>query len=223
MQPQISTRPDLVAKELSWLSFNERVLQEAKDRTVPLIERIRFLGIFSSNLDEFFRVRVAELKRLILIENEGETHDAGERLLKEIQLKLHGLQEQFDEVYRQILLELARRNIFLVNEQQLSARQGEWVRQFFQERIALVLSPILLDEEDELPSLQDDLIYLAIDLRLVDGRQLYGLLEVPTRQFGRFIPIPVDRAPRKKSYIILDNIIRYCLREIYQKVFDVES
>ena len=186
MQPQISTRPDLVAKELSWLSFNERVLQEAKDRTVPLIERIRFLGIFSSNLDEFFRVRVAELKRLILIENEGETHDAGERLLKEIQLKLHGLQEQFDEVYRQILLELARRNIFLVNEQQLSARQGEWVRQFFQERIALVLSPILLDEEDELPSLQDDLIYLAIDLRLVDGRQRYGLLEVPTRQFPEY-------------------------------------
>ncbi|HCM1312074.1 TPA: RNA degradosome polyphosphate kinase, partial [Vibrio parahaemolyticus] len=112
-----------IEKELSWLSFNERVLQEAADKTVPLIERIRFLGIFSNNLDEFYKVRFADVKRRILINQERGGSDNSKRLLSKMQAKALKLNEQFDELYSELIREMARRRIFLVNEHQLDEAQ----------------------------------------------------------------------------------------------------
>ena len=103
-----------LAKELSWLSFNERVLQEAMDKSVPLIERVRFLGIFSNNQDEFFKVRVADVKRRVLIHKEHGGDPEAEDLLHAIQDKVKLLGETFDATYRELMLSLARHNIFLI-------------------------------------------------------------------------------------------------------------
>ena len=108
-----------IDKELSWLSFNERVLQEAADKTVPLIERIRFLGIFSNNLDEFYKVRFADVKRQILINRERGGNDISKHLLSRMQSKALKLNQDFDNLYNELILEMARRRIFLVNETQL--------------------------------------------------------------------------------------------------------
>ncbi|MGL5606821.1 MAG: polyphosphate kinase 1, partial [Aeromonas veronii] len=116
----MSTDKQYEEKELSWLSFNERVLQEAMDKTVPLIERVRFLGIFSSNQDEFFKVRVSDVKRRILINEVHGGDDEAKVLLRAIQQKVMALGEAFDNTYKELLIALARHNIFLVNENQLS-------------------------------------------------------------------------------------------------------
>jgi len=113
---------DVFARELSWLSFNERVLQEANDSDVPLIERLRYLGIFSNNMDEFFRVRVAEVRRIISV-SEGSRRQAAKGLLKSIQERVVGLQRQFQRTYKVILRELAANDIFMINERQLDEGQ----------------------------------------------------------------------------------------------------
>lgn len=117
-----------IEKELSWLSFNERVLQEAADKTVPLIERIRFLGIFSNNLDEFYKVRFADVKRRILINQERGGNDNSKHLLTKMQTKALKLNERFDELYAELIRDMARRRIFLVNETQLNESQEKWVK-----------------------------------------------------------------------------------------------
>lgn len=120
-----------IDKELSWLSFNERVLQEAADKTVPLIERIRFLGIFSSNLDEFYKVRFSEVKRRILIDRERGGNSSYKHLLTRMQSKAFKLNEDFEALYSDLIKEMARRRIFLVNENQLDENQQKWVIKYF--------------------------------------------------------------------------------------------
>ncbi len=128
----MSTDKQYEEKELSWLSFNERVLQEAMDKTVPLIERVRF-GIFS-NQDEFFKVRVSDVKRRILINEVHGGDDEAKVLLRAIQQKVMALGEAFDNTYKELLIALARHNIFLVNEYQLSESIQQWLRVFFRRR-----------------------------------------------------------------------------------------
>ncbi|HCO61292.1 MAG TPA: RNA degradosome polyphosphate kinase, partial [Porticoccaceae bacterium] len=139
-----------IEKELSWLSFNERVLQEAQDNKVPLVERLRFLGIFSNNMDEFFRVRVADVNRLIMIARESPdaelTISSARKLLKDINDKVQQLQDQFDSTYARILQELEKRNILLINEQQLTDDQGAWAKQYFHSDILPILSTWMLNE-----------------------------------------------------------------------------
>ena len=127
----VSTEKLYVEKELSWLSFNERVLQEAADKSVPLIERIRFLGIFSNNLDEFYKVRFADVKRRILINQERGGQDNSKHLLTKMQTKALKLNERFDELYSELIRDMARRRIFLVNEAQLTELQQIWIKQYF--------------------------------------------------------------------------------------------
>lgn len=125
---EMSTEKLYIEKELSWLSFNERVLQEAADKTVPLIERIRFLGIFSNNLDEFYKVRFSDVNRRILINQESGINDNSKHLLGKMQSKALKLNLRFDELHNDLILEMARRRIFLVNETQLSDTQQKWVK-----------------------------------------------------------------------------------------------
>ncbi len=131
----MSTESLYIEKELSWLSFNERVLQEAADKSVPLIERVRFLGIFSSNTDEFYQVRFADVKRQILISQEQGGNDSAKLLLSKIQSRVLKLNQDFDSLYNEILLEMARRHIFLVNELQLDDHQKAWLRKYFRNAI----------------------------------------------------------------------------------------
>ena len=169
----MSAEPLYTDKELSWLSFNERVLQEAADKSVPLIERVRFLGIYSSNTDEFYKVRFADVKRRILINEEQGGDNRAKELLSKIQSRVLKLNQDFDSLYNEILLEMARRHIFLVNEQQLDDHQQTWLRKHFRNRILPHVTPILLtDDIDLLQFLKDEYSYLAVEMRQGDKKTL---------------------------------------------------
>ncbi|MNQ16582.1 Polyphosphate kinase [compost metagenome] len=220
----MSTDRQYEEKELSWLSFNERVLQEAMDKTVPLIERVRFLGIFSSNQDEFFKVRVSDVKRRILINEVHGGDDEAKVLLRAIQQKVMALGEAFDNTYKELLIALARHNIFLVNENQLSEAIQQWLRVFFKEKVLRHIIPILLNKEvNPVKFLKDEHTYLAIEMKKNGQVIQYALVEVPTDDLPRFFQLPPEGTRRKKQIIILDNVIRFCLDEIFKGFFDYDE
>ncbi|MBE3666027.1 RNA degradosome polyphosphate kinase [Vibrio navarrensis] len=212
-----------IEKELSWLSFNERVLQEAADKTVPLIERIRFLGIFSNNLDEFYKVRFSDVKRRILINREQGGNDISKHLLSKMQTKALKLNERFDELYNELIREMARRRIFLVNEGQLDEAQQKWITKYFQKEVLPHITPVMLtDEIDVLQFLKDEYAYIAVELK-TDSTSKYALLEIPTDHLPRFVMVPEQKGKRKKTIILLDNIIRYCLNDIFRGFFEYDE
>ncbi|MGI9949007.1 polyphosphate kinase 1 [Vibrio hyugaensis] len=212
-----------IEKELSWLSFNERVLQEAADKTVPLIERIRFLGIFSNNLDEFYKVRFADVKRRILISQERGGSDNSKHLLTKMQTKALKLNEQFDELYGDLIREMARRRIFLVNENQLDDTQKRWITKYFRKEVMPHITPLLIkDDIDVLQFLKDEYAYITVELRKEEHSQ-YALLEIPTDHLPRFVMVPEQKGKRRKTIILLDNIIRYCLDELFKGFFEYDE
>ncbi|EJL7831931.1 polyphosphate kinase 1 [Vibrio vulnificus] len=212
-----------IEKELSWLSFNERVLQEAADKTVPLIERIRFLGIFSNNLDEFYKVRFSDVKRRILINREQGGNDISKHLLSKMQSKALKLNERFDELYNELIRDMARRHIFLVNESQLDEAQQKWIIKYFQKEVLPHITPLMLtDEIDVLQFLKDEYAYIAVELKQQEQAK-YALLEIPTDHLPRFIMVPEQKGKRKKTIILLDNIIRFCLNDIFRGFFDYDE
>lgn len=212
-----------IEKELSWLSFNERVLQEAADKSNPLIERMRFLGIYSNNLDEFYKVRFAELKRRIIIsEEQGNTLHA-HHLLGKIQTRVLKADQQFDSLYNELLLEMARKQIFLVNERQLSVNQQAWLRDYFRQHLRKHIIPIMINQDTDLIQfLKDDYTYLAVEIIRGDSVN-YALLEIPADKVPRFINLPPEAPRRIKPMILLDNILRYCLDDIFKGFFDFDT
>ncbi len=222
----MSTEKLYIDKELSWLSFNERVLQEAADKNVPLIERIRFLGIYSNNLDEFYKVRFADVKRRILIARESGGKDNAKNLLAQMQAKAAQLEKAFDELYNELLLEMARRRIFLVNENQLSETQQKWIKKYFRKEVLPHIIPLLMTEEiDVLSFLKDEYAYLSVEMRKKKKKEKpqYALIEIPTDQLPRFVMVPEQKGQRRKTIILLDNIIRYCLDDIFRGFFEYEE
>ncbi|HAB25751.1 MULTISPECIES: polyphosphate kinase 1 [Pantoea] len=212
-----------IEKELSWLSFNERVLQEAADKTNPLIERMRFLGIYSNNLDEFYKVRFADLKRRILIGEEQGSPGLPRHLLKKIQQRVMKSEQEFDGLYNELLLELARNQIFLINERQLSANQQVWLRHYFKHDLRQHITPILINHDTDLTEfLKDDYTYLAVEIIRGDDIR-YALLEIPSDKVPRFINLPAESPRRRKPMILLDNILRYCLDDIFKGFFDYDA
>ena len=176
-----------IEKEISWLSFNERVLQEAADKTNPLIERMRFLGIYSNNLEEFYKVRFADLKRRILIGEEQGTPTTLRHILKKIQLRVQKSDQEFDALYNDLLLEMARNQIFLINERQLSPNQQEWLRYYFKHQLRQHVTPILINHDTDLIEfLKDDYTYLAVEIIRGDDIR-YALLEIPSDKVPRFV------------------------------------
>ncbi len=210
---------DFINRELSWLTFNHAVLQEAADKTVPLVERIRFLGIFSNNLDEFFKVRVASVKRLceLKIDTSKLTIEEPKVLLTQIQKRVIELQELFDETFHSLLEELEKENIFIINEKQLSEKQLKYVNNYFVDNIISELSPIMLNYVNSFPRLKDKSIYLATKL-MNKSRKAgyeYSLMELPRKTLPRFIQLPNED---KNSYIILlDDVIRSQMGLIFSK------
>ena len=219
----MSTEKLYIEKELSWLSFNERVLQEAGDKKVPLIERIRFLGIFSNNLDEFYKVRFADVKRRILINQERGSNGNSKHLLTKMQSKALKLNDKFDDLYSELIREMARRKIFLINETQLDASQQIWVRNYFRKQVQPHITPLLLREDiDVLEFLKDEYTYLTVELKKAEHSQ-YALIEIPTGHLPRFVMVPEDKGRGRKTIILLDNIIRYCLDELFYGFFEYDQ
>jgi polyphosphate kinase len=209
-------------RELSWLSFNARVLQEAADDTVPVIERLRYLGIFSNNSDEFFRVRVAEVRRLISVSS-GDNKQQSKDLLLAIQKRVVELQKEFDRIYREIMRCLATQRIYLINEQQLDERQLLFVQNYFTSTVLPELEPILLRDGYDIPALTDESIYLAVDIQSGDDRHS-AVVGVPTDRLARFVEIPRRKGKGGGTvFIVLDNIMRTCLPQMFRGVFAIDS
>ena len=207
-----------IARDISWLSFNARVLQEAADPTVPLRERVKFLGIFSNNTDEFFRVRVATLKRMVDIGSKAKNmhlEQSPEKILDEIQEIVLDQQAEFDLVWEEIRKELEKEKIFLVNEKKLSKDQQKFVQTYFEEEVRSNIIPLMIESITELPYLRDKSIYLGVVLWQRDGtlRRKYAVIEVPSKTIGRFIKLP---SPAGEAHIILlEDVIRFNLRSIF--------
>jgi len=225
MMPVNTSNTDLIrAKELSWLAFNERVLQEANNPDVPLIDRFRFLGIYSSNLDEFFRVRVATLKRL----SELDSSKAMELLGKDPNQTLATLNEivltqrvKYEKIQKTLIDELEKQGICFVNEHELTERQSAFALKYFNQRVRPGLMPVMIDQVKQFPDLEDDKIYLAILLSKKTGsHQRYALIEIPCESISRFLIIP--RIGVRKYIMFLDDVIRLGLPDLFQ-VFKYEK
>ncbi len=207
----------LTNREISWLYFNERVLQEAADKTVPLIERIRFLAIFSSNLDEFYRVRVATLNRLGNLNAKAKELIGynPKKTLSQIKNIVVQHERRFDHLFEdEIIKELEREKIFIINEHQLNVTRGQFVRKYFLEKVLSTLVPLMLDETKPFPELKDRSVYFLIKLTKDQkgDKCRYSLIEIPD-SLNRFVVLPETN--NLKFIILLDDIIRYCLDDIF--------
>lgn len=211
----------LINREISWLYFNERVLQEAADETVPLIERLRFLAIFSSNLDEFYRVRVATLNRLTNV-NAAAKKLLGfspRRTLVQIKNLVIRLEGEFEQLYSKIIHDLSKENIFILNNLDIDPLKGLFIREYFHGHVLSKLVPIILTSGKRrlsFPNLSDKKIYLFVKL-FRKKKCIYSLIEIPYPALPRFVVLPNE--DQKKHIILLDDIIRYCLDDVYS-IFD---
>jgi polyphosphate kinase len=208
---------EIINRELSWLSFNERVLQEAGDETTPVIERLKFLGIFSNNLDEFFKVRVATIKRMVdlKVDSKATLGVKPKKLLLQIQEHVMKMQQNSHAIYNVILDELAKENIFIINETQLSDFQADFVKHYFEDKVLPALAPIMLGNLNNIPFLKDKSIYLATRLFNpgIEEDAKYALLEIPTAVIPRFLVLP--NHGQNKCVILLDDVIRFNLKDVF--------
>lgn len=209
-----SLRVNIVNRELSWLSFNERVLQEASDSTVPLVERIRFLGIYSNNMDEFYRVRVANVRRMALLKKQHINGFKGnaQELYQEIRNVVLKQQKKFEEAFEELSEELKQNGIYFTNEGNLNNIQILELTKYFQDELRHVIFPIILDKKNTFPKLRDYAIYLAVKIEDSKGKTKYALIQVPA-DTPRF-KLLIDK--ETTDVILIDDIIRLNLFEIFR-------
>jgi len=216
-----------IPKEISWLSFNDRVLQEAENPETPLIERFKFLGIYSNNFDEYFRVRVATLRRLSQFgqKAKGILGYNPKLTLKTIQEIVIKQNIKFEKTYAKLIKELATHNIYIINECDLNQEQTDFVANYFHKEVRNRLMPFMIEKNSTLPNLTDDAIYFAVHLYKKDKKELeknrYALLEIPVNILPRFIQLPVGKND-EKYIIFLDDIIRFELKDIFF-IFDFDE
>ncbi|MBJ6119934.1 polyphosphate kinase 1 [Pontibacter sp. BT310] len=223
------TEPKFINRELSWLAFNYRVLQEARDKKVPLLERIKFMAIFSSNLDEYFKVRVATLKRLVKLKRktiEKLDEDPAETLNQVLE-EVKRQQDEFGEVFREgILADLKKENIHLVTESELTATQKKFVTTYFKENLQPLLLPMVMDDTETHFFLKDQTVYLGVQMngakKDTTRPEQYAMLEVPTKKHGsRFIKLPTQKNNRYVMFI--DDAIRTCLPLLFPEYSQFEA
>ncbi|MBC5774285.1 polyphosphate kinase 1 [Pontibacter sp. KCTC 32443] len=221
--------PEFINRELSWLAFNYRVLQEANDKQVPLLERIKFMAIFSSNLDEYFKVRVATLKRLIKLKRktiEKLDEDPAETLNLVMQ-EVKRQQQEFGEVFRDgILADLKKENIHLITEKDLTATQKKFITTYFKENLQPLLLPMVMDDTETHFFLKDQTVYLGVQMSSAKKDAVlpeqYAMLEVPTKKHGgRFIKLPTQKNNRYVMFI--DDAIRACLPLLFPEYSQFEA
>ena len=208
-QPKIPIRN----RDLSWLSFNERVLQEASDPRNPLVERMRFVGIFSNNLDEFFRVRYAIARRDFRLLKDEEMIAQAHSLLEQINSQVVQLQQKSLAILERIKEELKGEDIYIIDEKEILPEHVDYVREYFINTISPALFTIILNEVEALPNLKDDVAYLAVRMVLASesGQKQkiqYALIELP-KTLVRFIVLP--KIGNANYIILLDDVIRFCL------------
>ncbi len=211
-----------INREISWLQFNARVLQEASDETVPLIERLRFLGIFSNNLDEFFKVRYATVKRIVEAGKGGKNQLGGikaKELLEIITQIVIKQQSKSLDILNTIKTKLEEEDIYIIDETQIDNAQHNFIKKHFVENVSPALVTIILNDLVQLPNLKDTGAYLAVRMIMADNNKQFALLEIP-KSINRFVELPKQG---NKSYIILiDDLLRHCLGDIFN-IFDYKS
>lgn len=208
-----------IHRDISWLSFNYRVLQEAKDPAVPLLERLKFLAIYSSNLDEFFRIRVANIRNLKKVgkKTKAELDFVPRDMLKEIHRIVNRQQEEFSEIFeKQIVPELRKHNVFILRRMDLNEEQRHFVEGYFNNNLLPFVMPVLLVKSRIRPFLANAHLYLAVNLRqrkkpLVDNE--YALVKIPSDQLPRFIPLPSTDG--RHNLILLDDIVRHSVSLLF--------
>jgi polyphosphate kinase len=211
-----------INRELSWLQFNERVLQEAADETVPLIERLRFLGIFSNNLDEFFKVRYATVKRIDEAGKGGKSELGGVKAseLLEVITNIVIKQQSYSlEILSNIQNTLEKENIFIINETQIDKSQHRFIKDYYIQNVSPALVTVILNDLLELPLLKDSAAYLAVKMVLDSGEKQFALIEIP-KAIDRFVVLP--KKGDDNYIIILDDLLRYCLNDIFN-IFNYKS
>ncbi|HTN38601.1 MAG TPA: polyphosphate kinase 1 [Arachidicoccus sp.] len=207
-----------IPRDISWLSFNERVLQEANDPSVPLRERIKFLAIHSNNLEEFFRVRVAALRRMVILSGKKTNFHFEENpqaILDQIQTIVLRQQNEFNRIWEGILIEMQKAKIFLKDIHELTPTQKAFVRKHFDEEIESTVIPLLIENLPSLPYLRDKSLYLGVVMRKHKSAidQKYALIEIPVHALGRFIELPSRGG--EHHIILLEDVIRYNLPYIF--------
>jgi len=205
----ISQEGRYVNRELSWLQFNARVLQEATDSTVPLIERLRFLGIFSNNLDEFFRVRYATVRRIVRAGRKGRKAlgvYTAEELLEKITEIVIKQQAESQRILKAINEELEQENIYVLKEQDIEHEEHhQFIKDFYTEKVSPALETIILREDLELPMIQDLDVYLMIKMVLTSKEDpLYALIEIPST-IERFVVLPSIEGSLTWERVLLKN------------------
>ena len=213
----------MIPRDVSWMYFNYRILQEAQNKSVPLLERLSFMGIYSNNLDEFFRVRMATLARLA--ESDVQKMKAQREEARSSMAYINKLNAQYNKefefVMQSLTKELEAENLCIVNETQLNESQQQFISRYFRNQLAGFTNPVWLSQVDQLANETDDTIYLAVRLiKWADDhkkeKKEYALIRVPVEKFGRFLRLP-DEGDR--HYIMfMDDVIRYCLPMIFVSV-----
>lgn len=211
-------KPPFISRDISWLSFNARVLQEAADPTVVLKNRIHFLAIHSSNLDEFFSVRVPALKSDMKLEKknkDGKTFRKNQTILNEIYATVIHQQNEFAHIWKNILAELEKRKIFLLNEKELTKNQIEYIREVYKTDISPIIIPLFLESLPQLTSVWVKSIFLAVAMRSKDKlrEEKYAIIEIPTKALNRFVLLPSKAG--EQNIILLEDIIRYHLPYLF--------
>ncbi len=206
-------------RDITWLAFNERVLQEAMDEKVPLHLRIRFLGIFSNNLDEFFRVRVAGLKRAMDFKEKviaESFYQPPSKILQKINDIVMTHQQNFDKTWKRIQEEMAEQKVFIKTSKNLSAKQKDFVRRYFDEVVESNVIPILLHENTPMPYMRDKSLYLGVAMRKKEWlySSNYAIIEIPSRFVGRFVLLPTED-PEEKNVMLLEDVITFNLPHIF--------
>ncbi|MDC7226265.1 MAG: polyphosphate kinase 1 [Spirochaetales bacterium] len=205
-----------INKEVSWLSFNERVLQEAEDKRNLLGDRIKFVGIFSSNQDEFFRVRVAMLKKFCLMSRNSRRYLAEdpEEVMHDVQRIVKQQRIRSEQIYRELIEELKEEKIFILQQKELSYDQHQYVLDYFYNHVRPQIFPMIIDSRLDFPYLKDNSLYLAVELRKKGKDAVrYSIIEIPTRELPRFIKLP--HSGDETHIILIDEIVRVGLPSIY--------
>lgn len=214
-----------IPRDVSWLSFNGRVLQEAADETVPLPLRIKFLGIFSNNLDEFFRVRVAGLKRAIDLKDKSANqsfYEDPQLILEELNIRVIKQQKKFDSTWNRIQKDMAKQHVYIKTSEELNVEQQKFVSDYYQDDVESNVIPLILDDVRPMPYIRDKSLYLGIAMGKKEWQYetKFALIEIPTSSNGRFVQLPSPKD--EKHIILLEDVIKFNLPLIFSYFgFDV--
>ena len=200
-------------REISWLDFNARVLQEASDITVPIIERLRFLGIFSNNLDEFFQVRYATVKRIAesVVDKDSGKNKRAINLLDQITNKVIKLQNKSSKILDSIQLSLKKEGIYFINEDEVKDTQKEFLKDYFLRKISPALVTVILSKRKKY-DFTDNKAFLITNMKFKKEEDIYAIVEIP-ENISRFVVLP--KKSRKQYIMLIDDIIRYNLNTIF--------